>query len=62
MISSLKRDKVSENWTKERGKYIPLCSNWIINQRWEDVPDDEFFSSFDTDEFFRAALKKSNMI
>ncbi len=62
IISSLKRDKVSENWTKERGKYIPLCSNWIINRRWEDVPDDEYFSSFDTDEFFAAALKKSNMI
>lgn len=36
MLSSLREQKVSEEWTKERGKYIPYATTYLNGRRWED--------------------------
>lgn len=36
MSDALKRDKNSEQWTKDGGKYIPHPSSWLNDRRWED--------------------------
>lgn len=28
-----------DDWTREKGKYIPLPNNWLKDQRWEDEPE-----------------------
>ena len=36
MLSTLKAYKETEQWKKERGKYIPHPSTWLNQGRWED--------------------------
>lgn len=36
MYDALLRQKVSDQWTRDGGKYIPLFSTWLNGQRWED--------------------------
>lgn len=36
IIAAIQAQKVSENWTKEKGKYIPLAATWLNGRRWED--------------------------
>lgn len=55
--------KNSEQWNREGGRYIPNPTTWINQGRWDDEmqPKDEQSNkgSFDTDDFFEAALKRS---
>ena len=61
MIKALERDKHSKQWTKDDGQFIPYASTWLRGLRWEDegetVPERQ--GSFDADEFFEAALKRT---
>lgn len=61
MIKALERDKHSKQWRKDDGQFIPYASTWLRGLRWEDegetVP--ESTDSFDADEFFEAALKRT---
>lgn len=47
MGASLKLQKVSEEYTRENGRFIPLASTWLNGRKWEDEltysddPDDE---------------------
>lgn len=34
----LERDRVSEQWTKQKGRFIPYAATWLNGKRWEDDP------------------------
>ena len=36
IITALKLQKQSEQWTKEKGKFVPYPATWINGRRWED--------------------------
>lgn len=36
ILAAIDRQRMSDGWTKEKGKYIPLPSSWINARRWED--------------------------
>lgn len=36
MLSALERQKVSEQWTRDHGQYVPHPATWLNNRRWED--------------------------
>lgn len=38
ILESLERAKTSEDWTKERGRFIPYPATWLNGKRWEDEP------------------------
>ncbi|MBE6648771.1 MAG: hypothetical protein E7614_04535 [Ruminococcaceae bacterium] len=74
MILAIEKLKVTENWKKENGRYIPFPAKWIDMRKWEDkivMTREEridlnlkscglaTMESFDTKEFYNAALKKS---
>lgn len=53
----IERAKKSKNWRDRQ--FIPHFSTYLNQRRWEDeIPEDEI-SSFDTDDFFQAALERS---
>ena len=39
MASALDRQKQSEDWRRDGGKYIPYPASWLNGRRWEDEPD-----------------------
>jgi hypothetical protein len=68
MLESIRLFSKSERWQRENGRFIPSPTQWLRGARWEDelpkAPEtstgwgsDE--GSFDTDDFFEAAVKKS---
>lgn len=65
MLSAISTQKADEGWRREGGRYIPLPANWLRNRRWEDVPvvqttpHAEQSGTFDTDDFFLEALKRT---
>lgn len=38
LMSGLERQKVSEQWQKSGGKFIPHPATWLNGRRWEDEP------------------------
>lgn len=36
MLEAIKRERKSEQWTKNNGKFIPMPSTWLNQRRWED--------------------------
>ena len=56
----------SEEWTRDGGRFIPSAATFLKGRRWEDVPPRASPSvpsaarqgSFDTDDFFSAALNR----
>jgi hypothetical protein len=36
MIAKIEQAKKSEDWIKEKGKYIPYPATWLNGKRWED--------------------------
>lgn len=38
MIKAIEEQKVSLDWKKEQGQFIPYPSTWLNQGRWEDVP------------------------
>lgn len=39
MSAALERDKQSEEWQRDKGKYVPYACRWLSHRRWEDEPD-----------------------
>lgn len=70
MLDALSKQKMSERWKKEEGRYIPYPVNWIEGRRWEDEPETGAFSSngknkstdLELDEFFEAALRRAEAL
>lgn len=61
IINALKKQKKTEEWQREKGRFIPHPAKWLKGKRWEDKTENTFSTedSFYVDEFFQAALKKS---
>jgi hypothetical protein len=36
ILAAVERQKVSPDWTKDNGKYIPFAASWLRGKRWED--------------------------
>ena len=36
MLAALERQRASDQWRKEGGRFIPLPATWINGRRWED--------------------------
>jgi len=36
ILDALEKFKKTEQWTKDKGKFIPMPSTWLNNKRWED--------------------------
>lgn len=43
VLAALERDKASEDWGRERGRYIPSAEKWLVNRQWERLPEKEPF-------------------
>lgn len=41
IIKSLGLQCKSKRWTKENGQYIPSATNWLTDQRWNDITSEE---------------------
>ena len=40
MSAALAQQKTTDEWTRERGRYIPYPASWLNGRRWEDEPDE----------------------
>ena len=63
IMDSLEKQKKSNEWKIENGRYIPFPARWLSDRRWEDIiepPNSNIYTaeSFTVDEFVMAALKK----
>ena len=60
IMRAVETAKKSDQWTREGGRYIPNPTTWLNQGRWDDEPvQNQPPTSFDTDEFFEAALRRS---
>lgn len=39
ILAALERQKVSDQWTRDEGRFIPHPATWLNQERWEDEPD-----------------------
>lgn len=46
IISSLKKQKNSDDWERDGGKYIPHGSTWVNGKMWEDSYEEEMPSGY----------------
>ena len=70
MLFAIEEQKKSNQWKAEQGRFIPNPSTWLNRGQWEDETLPEIpvaqdvgtpiGSSFDTDDLFQAALKRSS--
>ena len=37
MLDAVKRQKRSEQWSRDNGRYIPNPATWLADRRWEDA-------------------------
>jgi hypothetical protein len=42
MLQAVEIQQSSNQWQKEKGRFIPDASNWLDNQRWNDALSDAF--------------------
>lgn len=59
MLEALRKHKQSKQW--QDAQYIPYPSTWLNGKRWEDEleeADEPSNSTFNTDEFFQAAVQR----
>ena len=40
ILAAVERDKGTEQWRRERGRFVPYPATWLNQSRWEDDPDD----------------------
>lgn len=62
MMDALEKQKRSDQWTKDGGKFIPHPKTWINGERWNDeLPKGKRSDgdTYDIDDFFDRALAKS---
>lgn len=55
--TAVERAKRSKQWQDKQ--FIPHFSTYLNQRRWEDELNEDELSSFDTDDFFQAALERS---
>ncbi len=60
IIQAVNASKISEQWHREQGRYIPNPATWINQGRWLDEPAEMASpGSFKTDEFFELAKMRT---
>lgn len=61
ILADIERRRESDEWRKAAGAYIPYPATYLNGRRWEDGAGDDApeVGSFDTDDFFREALRRS---
>ena len=61
IMSCLRRQKTSEEWQRENGRFIPRASAWLIRKDWDKSPPAKSgqWDSFDLDDFFADSLALS---
>ncbi len=47
ILAALDKQKRSEQWTRDNGRFIPYPATWISGRRWEDVMEVKTHNSFD---------------
>ena len=60
MLSAIERQRNSDQWRRDNGRYIPSPVKWLREQKWQDEVDVDVTglkSSFDVDEFFALAVE-----
>ena len=40
MVAAVERSKLSTDWTKDNGQFIPFPSTWLNQRRWEDEAEE----------------------
>jgi uncharacterized protein YdaU (DUF1376 family) len=40
MVAAVERSKLSTDWTKDNGQFIPFPSTWLNQRRWEDETEE----------------------
>lgn len=52
ILTAVKRQKQSDQWTDDGGKFIPYPAKWLTERRWEDEPEQaaRHSKSYDIDE------------
>ena len=58
ILSALKKQKESDDWKKDNGKFIPYPTTWLNGKRWE---DEEFDSDEELDKLLQEGLKARGM-
>lgn len=53
IMAALEKQKQSDEWQRENGRFIPMPSTWLNDKRWEDeiYPQSSEFSAYDLDLF-----------
>ncbi len=64
IIGAVREQKKSDQWKSEKGRFIPSPALWLSRGQWEDErpevsEEEKRKGSFDTDDFFEAALRRS---
>ena len=50
MMQALEYDKVSQQWQKDDGRFIPYPATWLRRKRWEDEDQDTANQPIPTEE------------
>ena len=50
MLDAVRKQKLSDDWTKENGKFIPYPATWLNGQRWLDTDTDNKGSAYKWEE------------
>lgn len=60
ILSAVERDKDTDQWQRENGRYIPYPATWLNQRRWEDQPEvvqpEEPPRSYDIDQLAELAV------
>lgn len=62
ILDAVQKQSMTYQWKTENGRFIPNPATWLGEERWKDevFPDSRSaVGSFDTDDFFNAALRKT---
>ena len=58
LIQAVEKQKKSEQWTKENGRFIPNPSTWLNQGRWEDELPAAKGTERELDEYELMAIQK----
>lgn len=62
MIAAIERQKKSDQWLRDNGRYIPHPATWLNGRRWEDETPDTTkprLATFDIHDAFDKAIKRT---
>ena len=57
LLKAIEEQKKSDQWTKDKGKYIPYPATWLRGEQWENKFEDESPNRTDMSDLFTSILK-----